>query len=64
MCCLGYEYNCYVECSKGMPKAGKEVNTAQGKGKIIGVNPLKGLITVDFGDGKIKDIKVCDIKSK
>jgi len=62
MCCLGYEYDCYKECSKGMPKEGKEVNTKYGKGRIIGINPLKRIITVNLGDGKIKDISVDDIK--
>jgi cell fate regulator YaaT (PSP1 superfamily) len=62
MCCLGYEYKCYRECSKGLPKVGKEVMTDMGKGKIIGLNPLRRMVTVDFGDGKIKDIKVDDIK--
>jgi len=62
MCCLGYEYASYKEASKGFPKVGKEIKTTQGKGKVIAVNPLKGKITVDFGEGKIKDIKVGEIK--
>ncbi|MFH1665516.1 MAG: stage 0 sporulation family protein [Candidatus Omnitrophota bacterium] len=56
MCCLGYEYHCYRECSKGLPKVGKEIKTEQGKGRVIGVNPLKRIVTVDFGEGKVKDI--------
>ena len=58
MCCIGYEYECYKQCSKGLPKVGREIKTEQGKGKIIAVNLLKRVVTVDFGDGKIKDIKV------
>lgn len=58
MCCLGYEYGNYRECSKCMPKVGKEIKTEHGKGKVIGVNPLKHLITVDLGDGKIREVKV------
>ena len=58
MCCLGYEYECYRECSKGMPKVGKEIKTEHGKGKVISVNPLKRTVTVDLGEGKIKDITI------
>lgn len=58
MCCLGYEFKCYRECSRGMPKVGKEMKTEHGKGKIIAVNPLKGIVTVDLGGGKIREVQV------
>jgi len=56
MCCLGYEYYCYRDCSRGLPKVGKEIKTEQGKGKVIAVNPLKRVVTVGFGEGKVRDI--------
>lgn len=56
MCCLGFEYENYRKCSKGMPKVGKEMKTEFGKGKVIASNPLTKTVTVDLGDGKIKDI--------
>lgn len=58
MCCLGYEHECYRECVKNLPKAGKEIKTEFGKGKVISVNPLKGTVDVDLGDGKVKEIKL------
>ncbi len=58
MCCLGYEYLSYKESSKGLPKIGKEIRTDHGRGKVIGVNPLKRTVTVDLGEGKIRDIKI------
>ncbi|MBD3425742.1 MAG: stage 0 sporulation protein [Candidatus Omnitrophica bacterium] len=58
MCCLGYEYSCYRDCTKGMPKLGREIKTEHGIGKVIGINPLKGLVTVDLGEGKIRDIQI------
>jgi cell fate regulator YaaT (PSP1 superfamily) len=58
MCCLGYESKCYKELSKGLPKIGKEIKTEQGTGKVIAVNPLKRTVTVDFGDGRIKDVQI------
>lgn len=62
MCCLGYEYQTYRENSKGMPKVGREVKTGQGKGRIIAVNPLKKTVTVDFGEGKIKDVGIDELQ--
>lgn len=62
MCCLGYEYKNYKECSRGLPREGKEVETKQGKGKVVAVNPLNRSVTVNFGEGMIKEIKLCDIK--
>ena len=56
MCCLGYEYECYRECSRGLPKLGKEVRTEFGKGRVIAISPLKRTFTVDLGDGKIKEV--------
>lgn len=58
MCCLGYESECYKELSRGLPKIGKEVSTDQGKGRVLAVNPLKQTVTVDLGEGRIKDIKM------
>jgi cell fate regulator YaaT (PSP1 superfamily) len=56
MCCLGYEYDTYRKCSKGLPRIGKEIKTEFGKGKVINVSPLTRTVTVDLGEGKIKDI--------
>ena len=57
MCCLGYEHECYKELSRGLPKVGKEIKTDQGKGKVVAVNVLKRVVTVDFGDGAVKNLK-------
>jgi len=62
MCCLGYEYKNYREYSKGMPKVGKEINTDQGKGKVMAANPLKRTITIDFGGGSVKEINIDELK--
>ncbi|MFH1837645.1 MAG: regulatory iron-sulfur-containing complex subunit RicT, partial [Candidatus Omnitrophota bacterium] len=62
MCCLGYEYEHYKECSKNMPRIGREVKTKYGAGRIVGVNPLKRFVAVDLGEGKIKDISVCEVE--
>ncbi|MGB3111383.1 MAG: regulatory iron-sulfur-containing complex subunit RicT, partial [Candidatus Omnitrophota bacterium] len=64
MCCLGYESKCYRELYKGMPKIGREIKTEMGKGRIIAVNPLKRMVTVDLGEGRIKDMVVEEKEAK
>jgi cell fate regulator YaaT (PSP1 superfamily) len=56
MCCLFYEYKNYREFSKGLPKEGQTIETAQGKGKVIAVNVLKRLAYVELEDGRIEKV--------
>lgn len=52
-CCMAYEFQVYKEFSRNLPAVGDKVNTAEGKGKVIDVNILKRLVTIDVGEGKI-----------
>jgi len=58
MCCLSYEYDTYKECIRGMPRVGQEIRTDKGRGRVIGTNPLKRIVTVSMEDGKIIDVPV------
>ncbi len=58
MCCLGYEHECYKECSRNFPKVGKEIKTPHGKGRVVSASPLKGTVTVDLGEGVMKEVSV------
>ena len=62
MCCLGYEYDCYTDMKKNMPKCGKTINTAEGRGKVIRQNVLQGEIVVLLETGKEATIKTKDIQ--
>jgi len=55
-CCMAYEFNVYREFARNLPKMGQKITTAEGKGKVIGVNILKKYIHVDYGEGKIVKI--------
>jgi cell fate regulator YaaT (PSP1 superfamily) len=61
MCCLGYEYDGYTLMKKDMPKCGKMINTAEGRGKVIRQNALQGEIVVLLETGKEATFKVKDI---
>ena len=52
-CCMAYEFQVYKELSRDLPSVGDKVAVGEGKGKVIDVNILKRLVTVDAGEGKI-----------
>lgn len=47
-CCLVYEDSLYVELSKGLPKAGKKVETPEGIGRVEDLDVLGGRVRVSF----------------
>ena len=61
MCCLSYEYDYYNGIVKDIPKVGKEVNTARGKGKVIRQNVLKGYLTILMDSDEEVDISYDDL---
>ncbi len=46
MCCLKYEQDCYEEFLRTTPKMGAYVETADGRGEVIEVNLLTGILKV------------------
>lgn len=52
-CCMAYEFQVYKEFSRNLPAVGDKITVGEGKGKVIDVNILKRLVTVDAGEGKI-----------
>lgn len=51
MCCLTFEFETYKELRKNFPKIGKTVMTAEGKGKVVRHNALRGRIAVRIPNG-------------
>ena len=49
-CCLGYEYDQYVEAIKTLPKRKKRVPTPMGEGRVIQILPLRQTVIVDIPD--------------
>ena len=62
MCCLGYEYDGYVDMRKDMPKCGKTVQTPEGRGKVVRQNTLQGEVVVILESGKEATFKTKDIQ--
>ena len=52
-CCMAYEFQVYREYSKDLPHVGDKITTPDGKGRVVDLNILKRIVTVDLGEGKI-----------
>ncbi len=50
MCCLKYEQNVYEELLRQTPKVGAYVKTPDGKGNVIEVNLLTGMLKIRLDD--------------
>ena len=62
LCCLAYENDTYLECSKGMPSVGDVIKTKKGEGQVVNVDILNRKCQVLI-DGDKEDIYF-DEKSK
>lgn len=64
MCCLKYEHEAYEELLRATPGNGTIVETEDGKGEIINVSLLKGIVKVKpmKEGGEIKSYNIADIK--
>lgn len=61
-CCLIYEYDNYVEARKLLPKKNKKVITPDGEGKVIDVQPIRGMILVEIPEVGRKEYAKDDVK--
>jgi cell fate regulator YaaT (PSP1 superfamily) len=61
MCCLAFEFEGYQDMKKHMPKCGKIINAAEGRGKIIRQNILKGEVVVELESGKEITVNIKDL---
>lgn len=52
-CCMAYEFEVYKQYSKSLPKVGDKISVTEGKGRVVDVNILKRLVSIDVGEGMI-----------
>ena len=52
LCCLQYEDENYLECSKGMPSIGDTIKTKNGEGEVVSVDILNRKCKVLIGSNK------------
>ncbi|MEW6088298.1 MAG: stage 0 sporulation family protein [bacterium] len=46
MCCLMYEYEIYKDLLKDLPKVGSKITVKEGQGRIIAIDPLRGIVRI------------------
>lgn len=63
-CCLMHEHEQYQRAKKNMPKRGKRVITPKGEGKVVRLNPLSQIVSVDLGEGGIVDFGPEEVERK
>ena len=61
-CCINYEDSNYKEYRKTMPKLDSQVNTAQGKGRVVQVNFLNQTVKVEFPDRTVQLLPVKEVQ--
>ncbi|MEW6381414.1 MAG: stage 0 sporulation family protein [bacterium] len=57
MCCLVYEAATYEEVRKKLPKLGERVLLNNEEGKVVSFDILKGLVFVEFPDGRVLKVE-------
>ena len=63
MCCLTYENQIYQELKQGFPKIGRQVDTPQGRGKVIRHNILRQRVAVRLEEGNEVELSVEEVAS-
>jgi cell fate regulator YaaT (PSP1 superfamily) len=58
MCCLQFEHETYRELKKDMPKLGRKIELAEGKGKVVRQNVMCRSYTVQLEDGKEIEVEL------
>ena len=61
MCCLGYESEQYRRMKEKMPRPAQRVSTPMGKGRVVGINPLKETVSVELESQATVELPLNDI---
>lgn len=61
MCCLKYENDNYENAKQELPDIGKTIQTAHGKGRVVGLNILEKLVQVELVDDRIMEYTIDEL---
>ncbi|HEX9016833.1 MAG TPA: stage 0 sporulation family protein [Chloroflexota bacterium] len=62
LCCLGYENRAYCEMRQALPKVGEHVAFPGGSGRVVALNILRQIATVDAGDRGLQEVNAPDMR--
>ncbi len=63
LCCLSFEDQYYVEARSRLPKVGAQVLTAEGPGRVIGVNVLKETVSVRLESEAVIEVEAAGLQN-
>lgn len=52
-CCMAYEFDVYKQLKKGLPRVGERVSHAGEMGRVIEINIIRRVYTIETKDGKL-----------
>ncbi|MBI2844684.1 MAG: stage 0 sporulation family protein [Armatimonadetes bacterium] len=61
LCCLRYEHEFYKEVKEYLPAVGAVVQTSHGRGKIVDINVVSGMLTVELEEALTINIPAQDL---
>lgn len=64
LCCLGYEDELYRLMRDKLPPLGQQVATSLGRAVVIGINPLKEIVTVRLENQTVVELPVAEVIGK
>jgi cell fate regulator YaaT (PSP1 superfamily) len=62
MCCLRYEYDHYRETKAQMPVIGGEVDTEDGRGRVVAHNVIKETVLISLREGGEREFPAAEIR--
>jgi cell fate regulator YaaT (PSP1 superfamily) len=61
LCCLGFENKTYCELRQSLPRVGEHVGTPSGTGRVVAINVLKQLVSVDAGEKGVQELSAGEV---
>jgi cell fate regulator YaaT (PSP1 superfamily) len=62
MCCLMYEHKTYVEARRRFPREGREVRTARGEERVVGIDIWRDTVSLRGPDGTSRTVSLEELK--
>lgn len=61
LCCLGFENKAYCELRSNLPRVGEQVSAPGGSGRVVSVNILRQLVSVDVGEKGVQELSASEV---
>lgn len=62
LCCLGFENKAYCELRQNLPRVGESVGIPGGTARVVAINVLRQLVSVDTGEKGVQELNASDVR--